>query len=349
MAINQNIALRIFLILGLFFCAFFSEAQEEQELFTQYNKEDLKGPSPIRTFLSKFTVRFTTGYGRTTYKHDIDDNNLNLLQTPNQLYLTTETNAVPGSTISGIRDWLNDPVTDTITVGIDDDFFLNDTLDLAYKGHGLSVPLFFTLFYKHQRYRFGIGYGFEIHSIKELDPKNNTRFLNPYETNIGGTMFKRFYGMFGYEIHEYRDYTLVGELEFGSMNYGKKFNKSLLTKGIYINLGVTLERNMSEYFKLFVRPAYEFKGYTLTLPENGPEIKHNQNAFFLGIGASYSIPKLKRCPITRCHAQIDHQHSGIELRSRRHIFFKKQHPNYGENDPKLIKYKGKNKKKLNPY
>ena len=348
MAINQNIVCRGLLVLCLFFCAFSVKAQEEQELFTQYTKEDLKGPSAFRVFLSKFTLRFTTGYGRTTYKHDIEDG-LNLIQTPDQLYLTQETGITPGSSASAIRDWLNAPVTDTLTIGIDDEFFLNDTLDLGYKGGGLSIPMFFTLFYKHQRYRFGLGYGFEIHSIKELDPRNNSNVLNPYETNVGGTMFSRFYGMLGYEIHEYRDYTLVGELEFGSMNYGKKFDKSLLSKGIYINLGMTLERNLSEYFKVFVRPAYEFKGYTLTLPENGPEIKHKQNAFFLGFGASYSIPPLKRCPITRCHSQIDHQHSGIEFRSRRHKIYKKQHPNYGENDPKLIKYKGKNKKKLNPY
>ena len=90
-------------------------------------------------------------------------------------------------------------------------------------------------------------------------------------------------------------------------------------------------------------------GQANKFPENGPEIKHRQNAFFVGIGASYSIPPLKKCPIKRCHSQIDHQHSGIEFRSNRHKFFKKQHPNYGENDPNLIKYKGKNKKKMNPY
>jgi hypothetical protein len=32
-----------------------------------------------------------------------------------------------------------------------------------------------------------------------------------------------------------------------------------------------------------------------------------------------------------------------------HPFWKKQNPHYGENYPKLIKEKRKNRKKLNPY
>jgi hypothetical protein len=290
----------------------------------------------------------TTGYGRTNYKHDLEDG-LNLLQTPDRLYLTQELNPLPGNDINGIRDWLNSPVTDSVRVTANDIFVNNDTIDLGYEGSGYSIPFLFTLFYTHQKYRFGLGYGFEFHNVKELRAKNNRAVLEPYVTNLGGATFSRFYGMFGYEIHEFRDYTLVGELEFGAMNYGKKFDKSLISKGIYVNLGVTIERNLSEYFKLFLRPSLDFKGYKINLPENGPEIRHRQNAWFLGLGASYSIPKLKRCPIKRCHSQIDHQHSGIEFRSNRHWFFKKQHPNYGQNDPKLIKYKGKNKKKLNPY
>ena len=322
-------------------------AQQEQELYTQYLKEDLKGPSPIRIFLSKFTLSFTTGYGNTTYKHDI--NNFNLLQSGSRLYLTNDASPSPGSTVAGYRNWLNAPIADTVTMLAGDSFFRGDTLNLGYKGHGFSIPALFTLYYKYQRYRFGLGYGFEFHSVRELDPTSHTDTLKPYVTEIGGATFKRFYGMFGYEIHEFRDYTLTGDIQFGKMNYGKKFDKSAIKNGMYFNIGATLERNLSEYFKVYVRPSIEFKGYKVTLPEGGPTIKHNQNAFFIGLGASYSLPRLKRCPITRCHAQIDHQHSGIELRSRRHKFYKKQHPNYGENDPKLIKYKGKNKKKLNPY
>ena len=47
--------------------------------------------------------------------------------------------------------------------------------------------------------------------------------------------------------------------------------------------------------------------------------------------------------------QINHAHGNREYRSRMHPIWKKQNPHYGENYPNLIKYKGKNKYKLNPY
>ena len=73
------------------------------------------------------------------------------------------------------------------------------------------------------------------------------------------------------------------------------------------------------------------------------------NAFYVSIGVTYKIPELPRCFLKDCHAQINHAHGNKEYRSRRHIFYKKQNPGYGENDKTLIKYKGKYKNKLNPY
>ena len=46
---------------------------------------------------------------------------------------------------------------------------------------------------------------------------------------------------------------------------------------------------------------------------------------------------------------MNHAHGNREYRSQVHPIYKKQNPHYGENHPNLIKYKGKNKYKLNPY
>jgi hypothetical protein len=70
---------------------------------------------------------------------------------------------------------------------------------------------------------------------------------------------------------------------------------------------------------------------------------------YLTVGFTYSLPELPRCFLKDCHAQINHAHGNKEYRSRRHPIYKKQNPGYGENDPTLIKYKGKNKRKINPY
>ena len=112
---------------------------------------------------------------------------------------------------------------------------------------------------------------------------------------------------------------------------------------------MTIERELSEYLRLFVRPSYEIKSYTLSLPEGGQSIEHGMNAFYLNIGVTYSIPDLPKCFIAGCRIQRNHAHGDREYRSRVHPIYKKQNPEYGENHPDLIKYKGKNKKKMNPY
>jgi hypothetical protein len=59
------------------------------------------------------------------------------------------------------------------------------------------------------------------------------------------------------------------DANIGGYGLGKDFDKSKITKGMFFNLGATVEREMSEYFRLFVRPSYEFKGYDLNIPETG--------------------------------------------------------------------------------
>ncbi len=105
---------------------------------------------------------------------------------------------------------------------------------------------------------------------------------------------------------------------------------------------------MSEYLRLFVRPSFELKSYKLNVAESIP-ITHKFNAFYINVGATYRLPELRRCPVKTCKGQINHAHGNREYRSRIHPIYKKQNPHYGENYPTLLKYKGKNKKKLNPY
>jgi len=117
---------------------------------------------------------------------------------------------------------------------------------------------------------------------------------------------------------------------------------------LFFNLGVTVERDLSEYFRVFARPSFEVKNYGISLPETGLSLKHNLNAFYLNFGVTYRIPELPRCFHRNCQAQINHAHGNREYRSRMHPLWKKQNPGYGENSPTLIKYKGKNKRRINP-
>jgi hypothetical protein len=155
--------------------------------------------------------------------------------------------------------------------------------------------------------------------------------------------------MAGVSFYRWNDYLFTGDLEVGSYKLKTNYNSSQVTTTTFFNLGVTVERNLSEYFKVYARPTYEIKSYNLTPPGSDKSIHYSINALYVQVGFTYSIPELPRCFLKDCHAQINHAHGNKEYRSRRHAVYKKQNPGYGENNPTLIKYKGKNKNKLNPY
>ena len=160
---------------------------------------------------------------------------------------------------------------------------------------------------------------------------------------------QKFYGMAGISFYRIDKFLFTGDLQAGSFKPGKNYDLSQIKKGLYVNAGVTIEREFSEYLKAFIRPSFEFKNYTLSLPNSDKPIPHYMNAFYVNIGLTYAIPELPRCFQKDCRAQMNHTHGNREYRSRVHKIYKKQNPLYGENYPRLFKYKGKNKRKMNPY
>ena len=155
--------------------------------------------------------------------------------------------------------------------------------------------------------------------------------------------------MAGYSFARVDKFLFTGDLQFGTNKFGKNFDRSVVKSSGFLNLGVTVERELSEYLKVFIRPNFEIKSYTLTLAESNLSIKHKANALLWSIGFTYSIPELPKCKIKECRIQMNHAHGAKEVRSRAHPIYKKQNPGYGENDPTLIKYKWRNQKKINPY
>lgn len=255
----------------------------------------------------------------------------------------------PGTTTSTrYSNWLNQRVLTSTPTDPAGFFVSSATTKLGFSGGGLNIPLKATIqIVLKNRYRFGGGFSYEYMSIGNLSPTTfGDRVMNLQPTNPSGFMSK-YFGMLGVSFYRMGDYLFTGNLEIGGFSPGSNFDSSLITTGIYINGGVTIERELSEYLRLFVRPSYEIKSYSLNLPEGA--IDHSMNAFYLNIGISYSIPELPKCFLSDCKIQRNHAHGNREYRSRVHPIYKKQNPNYGENHPNLIKYKGKNKKKLNPY
>ena len=300
--------------------------------------------SPFRKFMTNFSFNFQLGYGRTFYTHDIPE--LAILRNSGEILLTDNVNPGVNNPISAYRYWLNDPQLINTTFNAEDQLVSTDSTTFRMVGRGNNIPITLSIHYIiKEKFRIGGGATFEFHSISSVNPKSGDT-LGTYQSNYNTTLFKRFFGLVGYRFLGFRNLSYVAEARFGTFNLGNKYNAALIQKGLFFDVGVTIERHLSEYFSVTLRPSIELKNYTINFPDSDISLKHKMVTPYISLGASYRIPELKRCPIKSCHVQINHVHGGKEYRSRRHPFYKKQNPHYGENYPQLFRYKGKNKRKL---
>jgi hypothetical protein len=322
------------------------ETEKEATIPLKYFYIKRQGISPFRKVLSKVTFGFSTGYGSSTLSHEL--NGFGILQNPgvDPTIFRIDQDGVAGQAYSNwfhkVRPFTNTTEPGAFTVTSEDS-------KIGFRGKAFHIPLKATMHVEFlKRYRAGIGYSFEYTHLGEFSPISHKDDIRSYSYDSSTFFLKKYFVVLGASVYRYDQYLLVVDANIGGYGLGKKFDKGTMKKGVFVNLGVSVEREMSEYFRLFVRPSYEIKAFQREIP-GGPGIKHKFNAFYVNIGATYRIPELRRCVVKDCHAQINHAHGDREYRSRRHAIWKKQNPHYGENYPTLIKYKGRNKKKLSPY
>jgi len=306
--------------------------------------------SPIKQFISKFTVSGSIGYGATFHNHEISG--VGLINNPNGAPLIFDNTFVVTDTIPvTFSNWVNNP-TSVLNVPIDTSSFLlgTDSIPVVFRALGTNIPINLSVHYTFDRYRIGGGFTFEPYFIGDYKPSVYQDSIAGFKTNFTASNYTRWYVLVGGEVFKTKRYMLVVDAKFGSYSLAKKhYNPDIIKKGLFFNLGVRFEKSLSEYVKVYVRPSFEFKNYTLTFPESNYSITHSLPAFYTNIGVSWRLPDLHKCPISNCKTQINHRHRGKKYRSRAHPFWKWQDPDYGENYPKLIRYKNKNKKKISPY
>lgn len=340
-------------------------AQDEEKTQFPLEKFYVERNKNKTSFLNKLVFGLSTGVGNTFFSHETTGFGIYQLsgQPPTLFDTQPETafnlqipNLYPQNLDLAIRysNWINDvsQVTAPIATSVFNPIAFSSitTAPYTFRGNGLNVPLKLTVHYEYKQFRFGAGYSYELMLLGSL---KGSSAINPeqYSVTPSSTLgfMSRYFGIIGYSFYRFDKYLFTADANIGNFSPGANFSSSLIQKGIYYNVGLTIERDFSEYFKVFARPSIEMKSYSIALPPSGKSIDHSMNAIYLNIGVTYRIPELPKCYHKYCRVQINHAHGNKEYRSRDHKFYEIQNPGYGENDPVLIKYKGKNKRKLNPY
>ncbi|HYG39660.1 MAG TPA: hypothetical protein VD908_13615 [Cytophagales bacterium] len=222
-----------------------------------------------------------------------------------------------------------------------------DTSTVKYKGLGSNIPFHFQMLFDFGKVRLGGGTSYDFYFMKKLKPNAFENSLDVY--NLKGTgSFKKFYGHLGYTYFENRLYGYLLDLEAGVYKGSPSVNTANNSMRPFVNLGITMERKYSEYFRMFLKPSLEYKTQPFELRDfDFPVNNHKMITFYVTWGISYSIPLVRKCPIRACGVRVHHYHGGRVFRGN--PFQRLQNPNYGEEDRKFIRERGKNKRRMDPY
>ena len=326
----------LFLVLTLSFSKIYSQSI--------YQKYDIYR-NPIKVFLNKFSITMATGIGITNYSHKLSG--VYFYQNEQNQFIFSNKETL-GNDFIGYTNWLNNPqLNASMTIknpSLSEKIVLinTDTASLGFKGASTGIPITLTIHYNFNKFRVGVGYSYEIHSLTPLKPTAFINQLRNYKSNITNTSYSRLFGMVGYKFYQFWSFDFVAELQLGSISHSKQFNKDLISQKLYTNIGISIENNWSEYFRLILRPSIELKSYTIHTPD-GLSITHQYPTFFIQAGISINIPEIPRSPIKNDKTELKHVYTdpitGRKREVRGQSILKKQNQKIGENYRKPRKRK----------
>ena len=284
--------LRVLLLLPIIFIGSSSLAQEkQQEKFTIPLDRfyiDADNVSGFRKMLSKIHFGLALGYGRTFYNQNLDGFSILQQQDSTPLLFDNSLDPSSGNIARGYRYWFNNVQTaDDVSVDSSNDFLVNsDTVDLAFKAPGTSIPITATIHVDFlNRYKVGGGFMYEYHRVGDFRSADFDGRITRIPVDFGSTFYKKYFLILGAEVYRYHEYFLSIDTQIGAFNLSRKFDSGIIQKGVYFNIGATIERELSEYFTAFIRPSFDFKNYTLSITQND-DVEQGLLSYSFAAGAS---------------------------------------------------------------
>lgn len=127
----------------------------------------------------------------------------------------------------------------------------------------------------------------------------------------------------GRQIYPWR---FVLEGEFGQMKLSNFVSSALteqnpgyqsrlaVSENPYFGIGIRIERDFSEYAKVFIKGGAEFREFTFASSDFTESQLIKQRVYGLQAGIAMTLPGTKRCKIQGCGVVMKHMHDGIEYR-----------------------------------
>lgn len=304
--------------------------------------------SPVRKFLNQFNLSLERGYGFFSYENALTGVNAVRNPSGNALYIVPG-GAGPGSgPVTGYNNWFNN-LNQVEIPRIDDDAEVvnADANNLVYQNNGRLNPLTLRLSFsirkvdKEHLKRTGervmtdnellrIGGGISTGRIKF---KNDTHTqdvngrLGDFRLPITKISTTKMFGSITYNAYQYSDFSLLADVSAGVWNTrSQDVNPDLVTHDPFFNIGIVFEKKVSKYFKLYIRPSFEVRQFTLA--NEALSVPHRFSIFTIDIGALIKYPVYPRNRFKAHRVQMEHIFNGKIYRGR--SIFQRQNPRIGQ-------------------
>jgi len=126
-------------------------------------------------------------------------------------------------------------------------------------------------------------------------------------------------------VRQIYPWRLIAEADFGNLNIKNFVNPSLTQNPNYtprlavadqpaFGIGLRLERDFSEYTKLFIKGSMDIRSFTYSASDFSEFQELDQRVYGMQAGLAIRIPGTKRCKIAGCGVVMKHMHNGVEYR-----------------------------------
>ncbi|TXE13598.1 hypothetical protein [Algoriphagus aquimarinus] len=118
----------------------------------------------------------------------------------------------------------------------------------------------------------------------------------------------------------------VFEAEFGKLKLKNAYDAALdggpnpyvprlaVSDKNYYGLGLRIERDFSDYTKVFIKGGADFRKFTYAASDFSEVQDLDQKVYAMQVGVAVTFPGTKRCKIGGCGVVMKHMHNGIEVR-----------------------------------
>jgi len=314
------------------------------------NPQDEKAQmvSPLRQFLNNFNLQLEKGYGFFLYDNELTD--VSVVRNPrgDQLFIVPLGEEASSGDIHAYSNWFND-LTPLDVFRIDDDAQVvrTDKAAFVYENNGRINPWTLRLSFSLKKVDklklkttgdrvmsddefLRVGLGISAGSLKfrnsvnyqEVDGRIGN-FTLP-QTEISTT---KIFGSLTYNAYTYMDFSLLVDAAGGIWKSKKSdINQDLVTYDPFFNIGLIMEKKVSKYFKLYIRPSFEMRSYSLS--NDFITTNHAFNVFSIDIGALIKYPTYPRNRHGANRVQMEHVFNGRIYRGR--SIFQPQNPRTGQ-------------------